>query len=65
MTLNELECLKNIEINNCLIDMQKTNIDTQYCFMCGKTPVNVCFSSNGIKLGEKLKTYFLGLKRQN
>lgn len=83
MTLDELEHLKNIESleNNCLIDVQKINIDTDmpayermlnylelvknpYCFMCGKTPVKVCFLSNGIKLSEKLKSYFLSLKRE-
>lgn len=83
MTLDELEYFKKNESleNNCLIDVQKINIDTAipaaermlnylelvknpYYFMCGKTPVNVRFLSNGIELGEKLKLYFLGLKRE-
>ena len=39
-------------------------VKNPYYFMCGKTPVNVRFLSNGIELGEKLKLYFLGLKRE-
>ena len=34
-----------------------------YCFQCGKTPVRVCFASDGKDLGQILKSYFLSRKR--
>ena len=38
-------------------------VKNPYCFMCGTTPVKICFSPEGIDLGGKVKAYFLGLKR--
>lgn len=38
-------------------------VKNPYCFLCGETPVKVCFAPESADLGKKLKTYFLGLKR--
>ena len=38
-------------------------VKNPYCFRCGMTPVKVCFDPEGAELGEKLKTYFLRIKR--
>lgn len=38
-------------------------VKNPYCFLCGETPVKVCFAPESSDLGKKLKTYFLGLKR--
>lgn len=38
-------------------------VKNPYCFLCGSTPVKICFSSEGDDLGGKVKAYFLGLKR--
>lgn len=38
-------------------------IKNPYCFKCGKTPVKIKFSENGGDLAEKLKSYFISLKR--
>lgn len=38
-------------------------VKNPYCFLCGETPVKVCFAPESEDLGKKLKTYFLGLKR--
>lgn len=38
-------------------------VKNPYCFLCGNTPVKVCFSSEGEDLSEKVKVYFSGLKR--
>lgn len=34
-----------------------------YCFVCGKTPVQLCFKPDGAELGSLLKSYFIGLKQ--
>lgn len=41
-------------------------IKNPYCFLCGEIPVKIQFASKDIEnadLGEKLKRYFLALKR--
>ncbi|MBO5149496.1 MAG: hypothetical protein J6B66_04575 [Anaerotignum sp.] len=38
-------------------------VKNPYCFLCGETPVKICFMENEIKLEKKLKEYFLSLKR--
>lgn len=38
-------------------------VKNPYCFLCGETPVKVCFAPESDDLGKKIKTYFLGLKR--
>ncbi len=38
-------------------------IGNPYCFRVGETPVRISFKPDGKALEEKLKTYFLGLKR--
>ena len=43
-------------------------IKNPYCFLCGETPVKIQFAPkdiNNIDLGEKLKRYFLALKRES
>ena len=39
------------------------HVKNPYCFFCGETAVKVCCSKNGGSLGNKLKRYFLGLKK--
>ena len=38
-------------------------VKNPYCFLCGKTPVKVCFSQGDAELSKKIRNYFLGLKR--
>ena len=38
-------------------------VKNPYCFLCGETPVKICFMENEIKLEKQLKEYFLSLKR--
>lgn len=38
-------------------------VKNPYCFLCGKTPVRVCFSPEGGELGEAITAYFTRLKR--
>lgn len=38
-------------------------VKNPYCFLCGKTPVKIRFASEGGDLSEKVKAYFMGLKR--
>ena len=38
-------------------------VKNPYCFLCGETPVKVCFAPESDDLGKKIKAYFLGLKR--
>lgn len=38
-------------------------VKNPYCFLCGETPVKVCFVPGSGDLGKKIKSYFLGLKR--
>ena len=38
-------------------------IKNPYCFLCGDTPVKVCFSFENTDLGQILRDYFWGLKR--
>ena len=38
-------------------------VKNPYCFLCGETPVKICFMENEIKLEKKLIEYFLSLKR--
>lgn len=37
-------------------------IKNPYCFLCGETPVKVCFSPEGDGLDELLRRYFIALK---
>lgn len=38
-------------------------VKNPYCFLCGNTPVKVCFAPDGKDLGETVKSYFMGRKR--
>jgi len=39
-------------------------IKNPYCFLCGDTPVRVCFSSSSQDLNIKIKSFFTGLKNR-
>lgn len=39
-------------------------IQNPYCFKCGAMKVKVNFAHNGRELKDKLKDYFVGLKRE-
>lgn len=38
-------------------------IKNPYCFLCGDTPVKICFSAENMDLGKKIKSYYSYLKR--
>ena len=37
-------------------------VKNPYCFLCGETPVKICFSADGETLANTVKRYFLQLK---
>jgi hypothetical protein len=39
-------------------------VKNPYCFMCGKTPVQVSFKADGRELSTLLSSYFMGLKNE-
>lgn len=74
--LNNVDILENnilVDIQKINIDNNKSDtekmlnflylVKNPYCFMCENTPVKICFASNEITLGDKLKKYFLYLKQ--
>ena len=38
--------------------------ENEYCFPCGKMPVQLCYKPDGAELGSLLKSYFIGLKQE-
>lgn len=65
---NELVSVEKVSIDPSMPVMQRmvayiNQVKNPYCFLCGKTPVKVCFSKGDAELSKKIKTYFLGLKR--
>lgn len=65
----ELIDITNISLRKDLSAQDKVSdfmeqIKNPYCFLCGETPVRVCFANKGQKLGELLESYFIGLKQQ-
>nr|WP_297274849.1 hypothetical protein [uncultured Agathobaculum sp.] len=65
---NELAHIEEVAIDPSLPAIKRMlayldQVKNPYCFLCGKTPVKICFSSEGDDLSGKVKTYFLGLKR--
>lgn len=60
--------MEEISINSALPAEEKKlayleQVQNLYCFLCGETPVTICFAQNGVKLGEKIKSYFLRRRR--
>lgn len=60
--------VEQVEIDGTLPVMERMvayleKVKNPYCFLCGETPVKICFSENEIELGIRLKEYFLSLKR--
>lgn len=65
---NELAHMEEVTIDPSLPATKRMlsyldQVKNPYCFLCGKTPVKICFSPEGDDLGGKIKAYFLGLKR--
>lgn len=65
---NELVHIEEVSIDASLSAEKRMlayldEVKNPYCFLCGNTPVKVCFSSEGEDLSEKVKAYFSGLKR--
>lgn len=65
---NELAHMEDVTIDSSLPAIKRMmayldQVRNPYCFLCGKTPVKICFASEGEALSEKIKAYFLGLKR--
>lgn len=71
--IEKIERCNLINIEDIKIDISTTaikrilkyleDIKNPYCFLCGKTPVKVCFTSENIDLEDKIKSYFLRLKQ--
>ena len=53
---------QNLPVTERMIEYLE-KVKNPYCFLCGETPVKICFMENEIKLEKKLKEYFLSLKR--
>lgn len=72
MSIEEVEagklvCLDEVRVNETLpaaerISTYLEQIHNPYCFLCGQTPVRVCFSAGGGRLQEKLRSFFLHMK---
>lgn len=65
---NALAQIEDVAIDPALPAVQRMldyleQVKNPYCFMCGTTPVKICFSPEGDDLGGKLKAYFRRLKR--
>lgn len=65
---NELVPIEEVSIDPSLPAAKRMlvylhQVKNPYCFLCGKTPVKICFAEGGGDLSEKVKTYFMGLKR--
>lgn len=64
----ELTDISQIHLDENLSPEQKMysfleQVGNPYCFLCGETPVQICFTENGPELGELLQAYFLRLKQ--
>ena len=65
---SELVSVEEVSIDPSMHAMQRmlayiNQVKNPYCFLCGNTPVKVCFSQGDADVGKKIKSYFLGLKR--
>lgn len=65
---SELVSAEEVSIDPSLPAIQRmlayiNQVKNPYCFLCGNTPIKVCFSQENAELSKKIKTYFLGLKR--
>ncbi len=64
---SDLVDIDTVKINTSLPIHQRMQnyleqIKNPYCFMCGKTPVQISFKSGDKELGNILESYFMGLK---
>lgn len=72
MKIDKIDKRNLVDINNVKIDtslpvyqrMQNylEQIKNPYCFMCGKTPVQISFKSDDKELGSLLERHFMSLK---
>ena len=46
-----------------LVDISTIKIKNPYCFLCGNTPVRVCYADGAPDLGEILTKFFIHLKQ--
>ena len=65
---SELVSVEEVSIDTSMPVVQRmvayiNQVKNPYCFLCGKTPVKVCFSQGDAELSKKIRNYFLGLKR--
>lgn len=65
---SELVSVEEVNIDPSMPVMQRmlayiNQVKNPYCFLCGNTPVKVCFSRGDAELSKKIRNYFLGLKR--
>lgn len=60
-TIDEIHIDTSMEIEQ---RMQKFlgEVENPYCFLCGNTPVRICFEDKEIELRKRLLNYFIGLK---
>lgn len=60
--------ISTVKINDTLPPKEKVvsfleQIKNPYCFLCGKTPVHICFSDGAPSLDKLLAIYFIHLKQ--
>ena len=65
---SELVSVEEVSIDPSMPVVQRmvayiNQVKNPYCFLCGNTPVKVCFSQEDAELSKKIGNYFLGLKR--
>lgn len=62
INVEEVEINHTLPATDRMVDYLE-KIKNPYCFLCGEIPVKICFVEKEIGLGERLKDYFLSLKR--
>lgn len=60
--------ISTVKINDTLPPEEKVvsfleQVKNPYCFLCGKTPVRICFSDEAPSLDKRLANYFIHLKQ--
>ena len=60
--------ISTVKINNALPPEQKVSsfleqIKNPYCFLCGETPVRICFTEEAPSLDKLLTNHFIHLKQ--
>lgn len=67
VNISGLTDIASVKIDTSLPPVQRMQnyleqIKNPYCFLCGKTPVQISFQPDGKELGDLLSNYFVSLK---